>query len=148
MKKTEKEQIPLLNIERDPILVIFWLAFIGGIDYLTYYLFSNMNPWGFIVMIPAVVFSFLTLWLLLNPFAVFFDDKLEFKQSFFNNSNTIYFNDVKAVIEIRKGKLFVKYNDDDVDSFNLFSIKPAHKQLLLDSLREHVLKSHSVREKA
>lgn len=106
-----------------------------------------MNPWGFIAMIPAVVLSFFTLWLLLNPFAVFFDDKLEFKQTFFNRSNVIYFNDVKKVIEIKKGKLVIAYNDNDIESFNLFSIKSAHKELLFKTLETHVSMSIAKRQK-
>lgn len=137
MKKTEKEEIPLINIERNPLLMILWLVVNAGLIYGSYLLFVEMNPWGFILMVPTVIMSFLTLWLLMNPFAVFFDDKLEFRQSFFNSS-TLYFIDVKRVVDIKGNRLRVIYNDDDMDTFVLYGMKPSHAELLRKSLEDSV----------
>ncbi|MBA3662982.1 MAG: hypothetical protein H0W61_02070 [Bacteroidetes bacterium] len=140
MKKTEKVEIPLVNIERNPLMLLLWVVCNAGIAYLTYHFFKNMNPWGFIIMIPAVIMSFLTLWLLLNPFAIFFEDKLEFKQSFFNNS-TLYFIDVKQVMEVKNNRLKIIYNDDDMDAFIIYGIKSSHKELLKKHLETFVTES-------
>lgn len=137
MKKTEKEEIPLINIERNPLLMILWLVVNAGLIYGSYLLFVEMNPWGFILMVPTVIMSFLTLWLLMNPFAVFFDDKLEFRQSFFNSS-TLYFIDVKRVVDIKGNRLRVIYNDDDMDTFVLYGMKRSHAELLRKSLEDSV----------
>ncbi|MCE3228534.1 MAG: hypothetical protein K0S32_3085 [Bacteroidetes bacterium] len=146
MKKKEKEEVPLVSIERNVALIALWLLINGGIVYLTYRLFSVMNPWGFIAMVPAVIMSFLTLWLLLNPFAVFFEDKLEFKQTFFNNS-VIYFIDIKQVIELKHNRLKIVYNDDDEDAFILYGIRGSHRALLKKHLEEFVSQSIEKRPK-
>lgn len=146
MKKPEKDEIPLVNIERNPLLMILWILINIGTVLFTYSLFKNMNPWGFIVMIPAVIMTFLTLWLLLNPFAIFFEDKLELKQSFFNNS-TLYFIDVKKVIDVKKGRLKIVYNDDDKDDFIIFGIKTSHKAVLKSHLESFVSESIQKRDK-
>lgn len=146
MKKQQKEEIPLINIERSPVILILWVLFNAGLVYSTYLLFSIINPWGFILMIPTVIMSFLTLWLLMNPFAVFFEDKLEFRQSFFNNS-TLYFIDVKKVIDVKGGKLKIIYNDDDLDAFVLYGIKSSHAELLKKSLENFVSESLQKRPK-
>ncbi len=121
-------------------MLLLWVVCNAGIAYLTYHFFKNMNPWGFIIMIPAVIMSFLTLWLLLNPFAIFFEDKLEFKQSFFNNS-TLYFIDVKQVMEVKNNRLKIIYNDDDMDAFIIYGIKSSHKELLKKHLETFVTES-------
>jgi len=146
VKKQQKEEIPLINIERSPVILILWVLFNAGLVYSTYLLFSIINPWGFILMIPTVIMSFLTLWLLMNPFAVFFEDKLEFRQSFFNNS-TLYFIDVKKVIDVKGGKLKIIYNDDDLDAFVLYGIKSSHAELLKKSLENFVSESLQKRPK-
>ncbi|MCE3259838.1 MAG: hypothetical protein K0S12_1479 [Bacteroidetes bacterium] len=146
MKKQEKEETPLVSIERNVILMIVWVLVNAGIVYLTFHLFSNMNPWGFIAMIPSVIMSFLTLWLLLNPFAVFFEDKLEFKQTFFNNS-IIYFIDVKKVVELKNDRLKIVYNDGDEDAFILYGIRGSHRALLKKHLEEFVSQSIEKRPK-
>ncbi|MGZ3921451.1 MAG: hypothetical protein ACXVNO_10025 [Bacteroidia bacterium] len=140
MKKPQKEEIPLVNIERNPFLMILWVITNVAIVFLTYNFFKNMNPWGFIVMIPAVIMTFLTIWLLLNPFAVFFEDKLEFKQSFFNNS-ILYFIDVKEVVDVKNGRLKIVYNDDDEDHFIIYGIKSSHRELLKKHLETFVTES-------
>jgi hypothetical protein len=145
VKKPVKEEIPLVNVERSPIFMLFWVIVNGSLVYLDYHFFSNMNPWGFIVMVPTVIMSFLTLWLLLNPFAVFFEDKIEFKQTFFNNS-TLYFIDVKKVLEVKNNRVKVIYNDDDVEAFVIYGIRSSHKELLKKNLDSFVSESIQKRQ--
>lgn len=146
MKKLEKIEAPLVNIERNPLMMLLWVVVNAAIVYLTYFFFKQMNPWGFIVMIPSVIMSFLTLWLLLNPFAIFFEDKLELKQTFFNNS-VLYFIDVKEVVDVKNGKLKIIYNDDDKDAFIIYGIKTSHKELLKKHLETFVSESIQSRKK-
>jgi hypothetical protein len=144
VKKPVEPEMPLINIERNPVLLTIWVVLNAALLYATYLLFVDINPWGFILMTPAAVMSFLTLWLLMNPFAVFFDDKLEFRQSFFNSS-TIYFIDIKQVVDVKKGRLRIVYNDNDLDTFVLYGIKSSHTELLRKSLEGFVNENISKR---
>lgn len=146
MKKQEEIQEPLVNIERNPFMMLVWVVVNAAIVYLAYSFFKQMNPWGFIIMVPAIIMSFLTLWLLLNPFAIFFDDKLELQQTFFNNS-TLYFIDVKQVVDVKNGRLKIIYNDDDREAFVIYGIKASHKDLLKKSLESFVSQSIEKRGK-
>lgn len=89
---------------------------------------------GFLVMIPASIFSFQALWWLLHPFALVFEDKLEIKQSLLHHKLR-YFVDVKRISESKSGKLYITYNDDEMEALNLFGIKPSHVALLRDELK-------------
>lgn len=88
-------------------------------------------------MIPGVILFFQVLWLIVNPFALVFDDKIEIKQSFFH-SKLRYFVDIKRVSESKAGRLYITYNDDEMEALNLFGIKPSHMQLLKSEMQKFV----------
>jgi hypothetical protein len=129
VRNEEEYGIPLVNIERSPLFLIFFIAISAVISYLGYQLLKNVNPWGFIVMIPALALSFQTLWLLLNPFAIVFKDKIAIKQSFLHQKE-LYFIDIKQITEGKQGKIYITYHDGELEPINLFGIKPLHTQLL------------------
>ena len=97
-----------------------------------------MNPWGFIVMGPAAIFSFQTLWLMLNPFALVFKDKIEIRQSFFHSKDR-YFIDIKRIAKNKKGALYITYHDDEIERINLFGIKAAHVDLFKSEVEKRAL---------
>lgn len=129
MKNNKKEALPRLNIERDPLFLLISVLISALIVFLGYRLLKDVNPLGFFVLIPGSILSFQSLWWLLNPFAQIFDDKLEIKQSLLHHKDR-YFVDVKKITETKKGKLFITYNDDDVEELNLFGIKSSHRRFL------------------
>lgn len=66
-----------------------------------------------------------------------FDDKLEIKRSLFSNK-MLFFVDVKKVGNIKKGSLFISYNDDEIDKINLFGIRTSQTATLISELEKHV----------
>jgi hypothetical protein len=129
VRNEEEYGIPLVNIERSPLFLIFFIAASLVISYLGYQLLKNVNPWGFMAMIPALTLSFQTLWFLLNPFAIVFKDKIAIKQSLFHQKE-LYFIDIKQITEGKQGKIYITYHDGELEPINLFGIKPLHVQLL------------------
>lgn len=137
MKNYEEIEIPKLNIERNPL----FLAIFGGIGlilaYFDYYLFNTFNPWGFLVLIPASAICFQTLWFLLHPFALVFNDRVEIKYSLFKNK-LWQFIDIKKITEGKDGKLYITYKDGEVDRLNLRGIKKAHLPLLKSEFEKQI----------
>ncbi len=137
MRNKEKDEVALVNIDRNPLVLLISIALSAVLDYLSYTFILDLNPWGFVIMIPATFLSFQTVWLLLTPYAMLFDDKLEIKRTLFSNK-MLFFTDVKKVGNVKKGSLFISYNDDEVDKINLFGIKASHVDTLKSELEKHV----------
>ncbi|MES2678730.1 MAG: hypothetical protein V4635_02545 [Bacteroidota bacterium] len=136
MRNKEKEQIPLLNIERSPAFLMISVLVSVLIAWLGYVLLKNVNPWGFLVMIPAAILCFQSVWLLLHPFALIFEDKIEIKQSLFHHKEH-YFIDIKKITD-KNGRLYITYKDDEVELIRLFGIKPSHLQLLKTEVEKFI----------
>ena len=111
MRNQEKDEVALVNIDRNPLILLLSIAISAVLGYFTYTFILDLNPWGFILMVPAVFLSFQTIWLLLTPFAMVFEDKLEIKRSLFRNK-MFFFVDLKKVGAIKNNNLFISYNDD------------------------------------
>ncbi|HOZ87816.1 MAG TPA: hypothetical protein PL029_08665 [Bacteroidia bacterium] len=137
MRNKEKEQIPLFNIERNPAFLLVSVLISALISLLGYVLLKNVNPWGFLVMIPAAILSFQSVWFLLNPFAVIFEDKIEIKQSLFHHKDH-YFIDIKKITKNKNGRLYITYKDDEVELIRLFGIKTSHRQLLKSEVEKFI----------
>jgi hypothetical protein len=144
VKKIEKEEIPLASIERSiPLLILIILASTAlmawGITLL-----KDVNPRGFLVLIPGGILSFQSLWLLLHPFALIYEDKIEIRQSFLH-SRISYFVDVKKITQSKNGSLYITYNDDEVEKINLFGIRESQRSFLKDEFNRHVVQSLETR---
>jgi len=137
VRNKEKDEIALVNIDRHPLVLLGSIALSTVLDYFSYTFILDLNPWGFVIMIPATFLSFQTIWLLLTPYAMLFDDKLEIKRTLFSNK-MLFFTDVKKVGNVKKGSLFISYNDDEVDKINLFGIKGSQVDTLRSELEKHV----------
>jgi hypothetical protein len=140
VRNEEEYGIPLVNIERNPFILISFFGLSALISFGGYQLLKNVNPWGFMVMIPAAFLCFQSLWLLLNPFAIIFKDKIAIKQSFFHQKQR-YFIDIKQITESKGGKIYLVYNDGELEPINLFGIKHSHTQLLKSEMEKFVLLS-------
>lgn len=137
MRNKEKDEIALINIDRNPLVLLLSIGISTILDYLAYTFILDLIPWGFVLLIPAVFLSFQTIWLLLTPYAMIFDDKLEIKRTLFSNK-MLFFVDVKKVGTVKNGSLFISYNDDEVSKINLFGIKPSQVNTLRSELEKHV----------
>lgn len=96
-------------------------------------------------MVPTAILFFQVLWLIMNPFAIVFDDKVEMKQSLFHNK-LWYFVDIKKVGENKKGKLYITYNDDEMEAMSLFGIRPSHTKVLKAEMEKMVSEHLKARE--
>ena len=144
MRKAEKDEIVLLNIERHPLLLVAVMALSAAILYLAAVLLKDVNPLGFLVLIPGSLLAFYSLWLLLNPFALIFDNKFEIKYSFLHHKSR-YYVDIKKVTQSKGKGLFITYNDDEVERISLFGIRRSHIHLLKEQVEKMVTESLKTR---
>lgn len=144
MKNNEKEETVLLHIERNPLLLLAGIAISSVIIFAGYTMLKNINPWGFIVLVPGAIFSFQSLWWLLNPFALVFNDKIEIKQSLLHHKYR-FFVDIKKISESKTGKLYITYNDDEMEELNLFGIKTTHQAVLKSEMERKIAESLNTR---
>ncbi|MBL7932972.1 MAG: hypothetical protein JNL60_13775 [Bacteroidia bacterium] len=144
MKSDKKEDLPLVNIERNPLFLLVSSLLTGVIVFYAYSLLKAVNPWGFMVMVPAAVLAFQTLWWLLNPFAEIYHDRIEIKQSLFQDK-VRYFVDLKKINSTKKQSLYITYNDDEQEELNLFGIKSSHLPLMKSEMEKFVLESMNAR---
>ena len=77
---------------------------------------------------------------MLNPFAVIYEDKFEFKKTMFSNKQW-YFIDIKNVSEVTSGGFDIEYNDGDIEHISAFGIRPSHKKAFRDTVYHYVCKS-------
>lgn len=133
MRNREEEGTPLVNIERHPLVLIIFIAATAGLAWFNFELFKVKNPLGFIMIAPTTILFIQTLWLLLTPFAMIFEDRLDIRQSFFHQKRR-YFADLRQAAINKDGKFFVVYHDDEVERINLFGIRNSHVSLLKQEL--------------
>lgn len=137
MKNIEQEETTLANIERDPRLLILIISISAVIVTWGVLLLKDVNPLGFVVLIPGSIFSFQSLWLLLHPFARVYEDKIEIRQSFLH-SRIRYYVDLKKVSQEKGGKIFITYNDDEIEKVNLFGIRESQRSFLKEQFQKHI----------
>ncbi|MDP3556002.1 MAG: hypothetical protein Q8T03_01435 [Bacteroidota bacterium] len=138
MRNKEKDEVALVNYDRNPLILLASIGISAILSYISVTFILDLNPWGFIIMIPAAFLSFQTIWLLLTPYAMVFEDKLELKRSLFSNK-MLFFVDVKNVGSIKKSNLFISYNDNEVAKIKLFGIKSSQIAPLRLELEKQVL---------
>ena len=133
-----------MNIDRDPKLLAMSVLISALIVFTGYQLLVKMNGWGFILMIPGTILSFQSIWLLMNPFALVYADKIEIKQSLMRHKYR-YFVDLKKIARDKKGKVIITYNDDEVEALNLFGVKTSQVDLFVSEISKSVQASMAVR---
>lgn len=144
MRNEKKEEIPSLLIDRSPVFIIQTIVLCATLIYFTYWLLSDINPWGFMMMVPAAIWSFQTLWWLLTPFALIFDNRIEIKQSLFHEKIR-YFVDISEIKQ-SKNNLLIKFNDDETEAIHLFGIKASQLPLIQSTISKAVDESIKNRE--
>lgn len=138
--KKQKEDIPVHYFERNPLIILIFLTITSVFSYYTYSYFVVVNPMAFVLAVPAVIFAFQTLWLMLNPYAVIYDDKFEIKRSILSNKFW-YFIDIKSVGDVNAKGFNITYNDDEVETVSTFGIRSSSKQAFRDAVNKFVCRS-------
>lgn len=133
MNNGKIEEPPLAYIGRSPlwmgIMVILTLALAA----LQAILFRDINPLGFIMLLPSVLLFFHTLWSLLHPFAGIYTDRVEIKSSLFYQK-TFYFIDIHQAGLDKKGALILKYKDGEEERVLLLGMNQKDRPRLLAAL--------------
>ncbi len=112
--------------------------------WISYYLLSNTNPWGSLTAIPGIVITFQAMWLMMNPYALIYEDRFEIKQSLFYGKD-FYFLDAKAVGIQQKYSFDLVYNDGEHANIPLFGLSLADREKFLSRISEKINQSIEVR---
>ena len=142
MKKIEKEEVSLLNIERHPLVLITALLLCTVFIYLTIItIFKKeafeVNPFGFFLFVPTLFACFQTLWFILHPYGILYEDRFEVKRSFLSLREW-YFIDIKKVGDLKSKGFVITYNDDEMERVKLLGVKPEHKKLMQEAFLKQV----------
>lgn len=137
MRNKEEEGIRLVNIERNPLILLISAIFTAGVAFYNFQLFKDVNPLGFLIMTPTLLLLVQTLWLILTPFAIIYEDKLDIRQSFIHQKSR-YFIDIKQISENKKGKVFIIYHDGEIEFINLLGIRSSHVALLKNEVEKFI----------
>ncbi len=135
MKNEEDE--PKEYFERSILLVITLTAAGLFLDWLSIHLLIEVNPWGTAFAVPGMVLTLQALWLIVNPYAIVYQDRFEIKQSLFYNRE-FYYLDAKAVEKKSSAKLNMVYNDDEIEKLPLLGMRESNKELFKNKLAEKI----------
>lgn len=135
--KKDKDEEAIALIERNPVLVAVMIIVTVALGWWCYSLFDSLSGWAFLVVIPAIVIGFHTLWMMMNPFARIYKNRAEFHQTWFHNRDT-FFNDLISVNLSRRGAVVITYTDGEREKLPLFGIRSSHRQLLRDSFQKQI----------
>lgn len=132
-----KEEEPKEYFERNILLVITVTASGLLLDWLSIKLLLDVNPWGSATAIPGLILTLQAIWLIVNPYAVVYENRFEIKQSLMYNKEFFYL-DAKAIDGKKNHSIQIIYNDGDLESMPLLGIRASHKQLFKDRLNEKI----------
>ena len=144
MKKKDDLDEPREYFERSVPLVLFMVSVSTLLMWLCVDMLREVNPWGTLVGVPGLVFTFQTLWLVTNPYAIVYEDRFEIKNSFFYGK-VVYFLDLKGVKDLKGNRFTIVYNDDEPERLPLLGMRGSHKQNLMKRLEEKIEQSKSTR---
>lgn len=132
-----KEEEPKEYFERSIVLVA--TVAITGIllDWLSVKMLMEVNPWGSATAVPGLVLTLQALTLIVNPYAIVYEDRFEIKQSLFYNRE-FYYLDAKGFDE-KSNKII--YNDGDMEKLPLLGMRASHKKLFKDKLIQKINES-------
>ena len=135
-----KEEEPKEYFERNIFLVV--LVAVSGffLDWLSITLLLDVNPWGTATAIPGLMLTLQGIWLIVNPFAVIYEDRFEIKQSLLYNKEFFYL-DTKSINDKKTHSVQIIYNDGDLENLPLLGMRASHKQLFKDKLNEKIVES-------
>jgi hypothetical protein len=132
-----KDEEPKEYFERS-ILLVATVAISGVlVDWFSIKMLLDVNPWGSATAIPGLILTLQALTLIVNPYAIVYEDRFEIKQSLLYNRE-FYFLDFTGFDE--KSKKLV-YNDGDTENLPLLGMRASHKKLFKAKLAEKINES-------
>ena len=75
--KNNIEEVPQCYFERNTLIIVIWACLALAFDVLGYYVLNIPSPWGVFVSIPGLILTIQTLWLILNPYILFYKTRFE-----------------------------------------------------------------------
>lgn len=133
MNNGKIEEPPLAYVGRSPLWMGLMVMLTLALAALQTLLFRDINPLGFILLLPSVLLFFHTLWSLLQPFAGIYTDRVEIRSSLFYQK-TIFFIDIRKAGLDKKGALILKYKDDEEERVHLLGVNQKDLPRLLTAL--------------
>lgn len=142
MNKIKHNETPLVNVERNPLVIIISLLLSLGCVYLTFItLFKKeafeIQPLVFFLFVPTLFICFQTLWFILHPFGVVYENRVEIRKTFFNFKQW-FFIDIKKVGDLKAKGFVITYNDDEMELIKFIGINPTHKKLMQEAFVKYV----------
>lgn len=135
-----KEEEPKEYFERSIFLVVT-VAFLGLLlDWVSIKMLLDVNPWGSATAIPGLVITLQALWLILNPYAVVYENRFEIKQSLLYNKE-FYYLDAKFIESSSSFSFNLVYNDGDFDKLPLLGMRESQKEKFKTRLVEKINES-------
>jgi len=132
-----KDEEPKEYFERS-ILLVATVAISGVLlDWFSIKMLLDVNPWGSATAIPGLILTLQALTLIVNPYAIVYEDRFAIKQSLLYNRE-FYFLDFRGFDETSK-KLI--YNDGDAENLPLLGMRASHKKLFKARLAEKINES-------
>jgi len=98
---------------------------------------KSATEFSFFLAVPLLFFGFQALWIILTPFALFYKDRIEFKNNIFTNK-VFYLIDIKEVVFAKNGSLKITYHDGDIELIGMMGIRSTHKSILLNQLQKEI----------
>ncbi len=135
-----KEEEPKEYFERSILLVV--TVTISGllIDWFSIKMLLDVNPWGSATAIPGLIITLQALWLIVNPYAIVYEDRFEIKQSLLYNKE-FYYLDAKSINSKSSMSVQLAYNDGDLDRLPLLGMRASHKEKFKARLTEKINES-------
>ncbi|MBA4240766.1 MAG: hypothetical protein C0448_08565 [Sphingobacteriaceae bacterium] len=135
-----KEEEPKEYFERSILLVV--TVTISGliIDWFSIKMLLDVNPWGSATAIPGLIITLQALWLIVNPYAIVYEDRFEIKQSLLYNKQ-FYYLDAKSINSKSSMSVQLVYNDGDLDRLPLLGMRASHKEKFKARLAEKINES-------
>jgi hypothetical protein len=142
VRKQKEEDLPILNIERNILIIALHILLTAAIAFLFKLNVvkadvTQVNPVSFFLAVPLLFFGFQALWIILTPFALFYKYRIEFKNNIFTNK-VFYLIDIKEVVFAKNGSLKITYHDGDIELIGMMGIRSTHKSILLNQLQKEI----------
>lgn len=134
--KNNIEEEPKCYFERNTVIILILACFAIAFDVLGYYVLNIPSPWGVFASIPGLILSTQTLWLILNPYVLFYKTRFEIKQSFIYNKE-IYYLDIKSV-ELKNNDVIITYNDFSKEKLHTLGLRNSHRQSMFETLKQEI----------
>jgi hypothetical protein len=134
VKNANVEEPPLSYINRNPLWLLASVLISLIFAAFTVRLFLLIDPLAFLLMIPAGILIFQTIWMLLNPFAGIYSDKIVIKSSLFKHK-VLYLVDIQKAGLNKKGNLVVEFHDGDTELIPLSGVLKSGIPSLLAAIR-------------